>query len=221
MKYAALIFLIVSGCTRSLVYSPSMHAPAEPQKKNQTQLYGGVSMLAETRPHRVDRGVSAGLDGLIRFAISDRISIHVKAWQATEKLDDKERRGYAAGALIRLGDGSKPWNWGVTAQGGFVTYGSEIQGGGGSISGVFWAPKVMFIIPYAAFGPVWGRRNSNSDNEDKFEWGWGLIGNLGINTTFSKTLVINAEISAIKQYDKYDGYSRFLVAPSIGLSCNF
>lgn len=217
----SLLFLGIIGCTRSLVYSPSAHLPAEPSLKNDIQLYGGLSMLVETRPHRVNREISGGVDGLIRFGITDRIGIHMKGWQALEKLENKERRGYALGMLIRLGNSSNKWDWGISSQGGVATYGSDIEGTGISLSGVFWAPKVTIIRPYLAFGPIWGRRNSNSDNPDKFEKGWGIITNIGVNTTFSKLFVINGEISAIKQNNQYDSYSRFIISPSIGLSCNF
>jgi hypothetical protein len=209
----ALLLMCLTGCTRSMVFSPSLNLPSDPTK-NSLQLYGGASMLAETRPREVNRSASLGVDGFVRFGASDRVSLQVKSWEALRNVDEHRRTGISAGALVRLGNNSADWAWGLMTQGGFVFAGGGTEGGGIAMSGVLWMPRFLFLRPYSAFGLAWGQRNSE-------EWGWGLISNLGVNSIFLKHFTVNAEISPVYESNRYDRYRRLILSPSVGLSIQF
>lgn len=159
---------LLSSCASSLVYSPTLNLPPAPLKANEFQLSGNLLYLPETRPHRTSSETAFGYDGLIRYGISNRFSVHAKGWRTFEALDGDLRSGFAIGTLMRLSEDSKSWQYGVLGQGGFVLAGSSVEGGGGSITGLVWLPSIYKIKPNAALGFILGKRNANSNSSDQY-----------------------------------------------------
>lgn len=216
-----ILALCVTSCTSSLVYSPTINLPTEPLKQHQVEANGGILYLPETRPHRADRNMSFGFDGLLRYGLTDRVSLQAKGWRALKDLRGDSRSGFSLGSLVTLSAPSSTWQYGLIGQGGFVLWNSDIEGGGGSLSVVTWAPQFHSMKPYAGLGFIVGRRNSNSGNSDSFEWGWAITNNLGLNTTFSKHFGLNIELVTLYTKNEYDNYTKFLISPSLGLFAKF
>ncbi len=215
--------LLISACTSSLVYSPSVALPRKPLEKKEWQLSGGLDLLAETRPASFGRNTIIGAGGLVRYGISDYVSIHGKGW--TDILSDAAgtgRGGVTAGLHVKLQDPNADWRLALAPSATILIdnssfYGSwRIEGGGGAFTLTTWFPANGIFRPYAVIGPMIGVRDLQ-DNE----WGYGLIANLGSNFDLSDHFSINAELAGIIQRNQFDRITHGIIAPSIGLSVYF
>jgi hypothetical protein len=71
----ALILLSSCGCSKSLVYSPTLNLPSQPLKKHTFQIQGGAALLPEARPKVTSSEAAWGMEASIRYAVSDQLTL--------------------------------------------------------------------------------------------------------------------------------------------------
>lgn len=217
------ISLFIIGCTtQSLVYSPSINLPPEPLKKNQIQLLGGIGLLPEARPHEVGESTAIGGEATFRFAFSNHFVLQAKGWKDFSNNVDANRGGFSISSIITLNSHKSSYRIGIIPT---LAY---LHGGGGlgSPSGMgamlpvcLWFPKSKYASFYISLGPGFGAKYGFPIERN--EWGWGILLNMGTSLIASKNISFNFEVSGIKQINKYDEMTDFIIAPSFNLSLIF
>jgi len=206
--------LIVSGCTPSLVYSPSINLPPEPLNGGQFQITGGVGMLAEARPHRMDDEVASGQDLTLRYSPFDRFTLQIKGWKDISNNLGEQRSGLSYTNIILLNKINSKIRFGLVPTGAFLFVNNDLEGGGGAMQLAAWFPKYWLINPYVAFGAGFGIREITDTNN---QWGWGYIGNVGLATLIRNHITLNMEISGIKQVNEWENITHYILAPSFNV----
>lgn len=212
---ASIIFiLLISGCTPSLVYSPSINLPPEPLNGGQFQITGGVGMLAEARPHRMDAEIALGQDLTIRYSPFDRFTLQIKGWKDISNNLEDQRSGASYTNIILLNDINSTIRIGLVPTGAFLFVNNDLEGGGGAMQLAVWLPKYWLINSYIALGAGFGIREITDKNN---QWGWGYIGNVGIATLIGNHITLNLEISGIKQVNEWENITHYILAPSFNV----
>jgi hypothetical protein len=214
-----LIFLniLFCSCVPSLVYSPSLNLPAKPLIEDEVQILGGVGYLPETRPDRTDPKMIVGGEASLRYGISNSVTAQIKGWKDISHSISEIRYGFSISALTVL-NGSSDFRFGIFPTAAIVLAENDIEGGGGTIPFCLWYSKFYPLSFYSAFGPVIGIRDLTNN---KNEWGWGLIFNIGASMTIEDHFTFNLELAAIKQVSEYDGYKSYFLCPSLNIGYIF
>jgi len=113
--------LVLSSCTNSLVYSPSIQLPVAPLSRDGGQVMLGGEMLAETRPAVTSSSSVSGLNTLVRYAFSDKLMLQFKGWYALGE-SSSWRSGMSFSAIVPFGDiNSESARFGLLFSAGSVT----------------------------------------------------------------------------------------------------
>lgn len=215
--------LFLASCSSSSIYSPYMHAPAAPMHKDQGQIVGAAGLLPkahiENNPKEIS-GIAVGTFGgelALRYAFSSRLALQGKIWNDLRN-DNILLGGFSFSGIFRLDTAREGIRWALVPQFGMTYEDNSIEGKGLAISALVWFPKLGFAQPYAAFGPAVGTRYWDFTD---YQWGWGILANLGAGFELSKNFTATVEIAAAYQADQYEKKNFFLLAPSIGLSWSF
>ncbi len=216
-----LLFLALTGCVGSLVYSPSTLMPARPLKKDSGQILGGFVMLPETNPNAAKRNTAPGGEVLLRYAFTDRVTLQTKAWSDFSYGYKDWRSGCSLGGIVALGDSNDDYRLGLLPTVGAVLLRSSIEGGGSSLLAAFWLPHNPFFYPYLGAGPVVGFRNLSMDAGHRPEWGWGVLSTIGIALKPLPPLQITLEANGIIARDEYNQTNSSIISPSISFGMDF
>jgi len=217
LSASIIIIVLIAGCTRSLVYSPSMNLPPQPLKQKEAQVLGGVGFFPETRPHLVEHKSAFGTEGTFRLAFCDHITLQGKYWHdLSDNLDDN-RYGLSFSMIAAFAD-STSLRFGLIPTAAFASGNGDFQGGGGGMFLALWYSGFSPITIYGTLGPAFGIRVTD---EEESKWGWGLLINTGIAALIKKHLTINVELAGIKQENKYDHKTEYFLCPSINIGYLF
>lgn len=216
-----MLALLLLGCSRSLVYSPSLGLPVSPLKEKQIDLQAGAEMLPETRPEEIGgHYVTLGVSGRIAYGFSDRFSLAARGWTDFGDRQSSIRSGYAL-------DGFWACNLGAARQmiilprAGMLLNGNSIDAYGLSLAVVWQQAFGPNFSAYAGGGLAWGThyfsRGRNSNGVEKTQMGFGLMGHAGVAWALIGRLRLNAELHPIYQINTFDETQQLLLAPHIGM----
>ncbi len=207
----------ISGCASSLVYSPSIQLPVQPLKKDQGQAGFGMVLLPETRPSAVGQKTSIGGEGFLRYAFSNKFSLQGRYWHNLES--DNNLFGTSISGTYIFGDSSSSTHYGLTCATAALFSGSSVEGGGSSVIGSVWLPKLSADIrPFCSLGAIIGYRHLNTTPK---EWGAGLLLQGGLAWSLSQVWTLHFEGSFITQMNFYEDISHGIPSLSVATSITF
>ncbi len=223
LKEITLIMFIglLSSCSKSLVYSPSINLTNQPIKEKQIDLQGAFELLPEARPEELGGSpITAGVSGQISYGFTERFNLTLKGWGDISSREPSIRTGYSlTGQFIKLY--SEQNRLIILPRIGMALSGSDIAGYGLGLSTIYQSNINEKLSWYAGGGLIWGFRYLSKDfnraNEIKLPMGIGIMGNLGIGWQISKNFRLNCELNPIYQINTFDRNSQFLLSPSIGI----
>lgn len=192
--------LASAGCTPSLVYSPSINLPPEPLKEKQVQMFGGVVEMPEVRPQRAPEKTAKGMEFTARVGAADWLTLQAKFWKdISENFSDANRFGVSVSTIFAQTRDLAGFRVGVMPTATFLCAGDEWSGGGGTLPLCVWLPDLSVLHPYAAIGPGFGVYNTVDQ-----EYGFLIIENWGCAALLARHFTVNAEISLVNTFNKYD-----------------
>jgi hypothetical protein len=230
MKHVLLLLvpLLVTSCTRSLIYDPSLQLPSMPLKPGGLQVALGAAYLPETRPDTIGRMGVVGVTSQLRVGFSDYLTVGAKYWSAFSNLPDgttagdegRYYRGGLSGELaVRVSDSSATLKRSVIARSG-LAFGEgpnnyvQIDGGGVALQYALTArPGDMMLS--AAIGGIFGFHDFDSGED---QWGLGGIVNLGASYELFDGFDVVADLSALLYYDANQPKTVVTAAPAISIS---
>lgn len=212
MSFISIFF--ISGCTPSLVYDPSLNLPPEPLKGGEFHVTGGVVMLPEARPEHMKEKVALGHNFTIRYSPFDRFTLQVRGWKDRSHNLEEKRSGISYSNIILMNSENSIMRIGFIPTGAILFVDGNIEGGGGAAQLAFWLPSYRSINPYLALGAGFGIRDI-TDNKD--QWGWGHVVNIGISTKIIRYFTMNLEATGIKQVNEYEKVTHYIFAPSFNI----
>jgi len=215
--------IILTSCSGPQIYSPYLHATASPMQKDQGQLIGAAGLLPkthiDTEPGSISGSAVSRFGGelALRYAFTDRLTLQAKAWHDLSQAH-VSLGGFSFSGIYRFDTARGGLRWALVPQFGIVYDGNAIQGRGAAISALAWLPRFGPAQPYLAFGPMIGTRQWDFEN---YEWGWGLLGNIGAGFELPANFTATIEVATAFQADQYEKKNFFILAPSIGIGWRF
>ncbi|MBL7998346.1 MAG: hypothetical protein JNL32_06885 [Candidatus Kapabacteria bacterium] len=210
----AITSLLVSGCSNSLLFSPALNAPRTPLAKEQTQLFGGGTMLVETRRSNTTENALTriGADGGVRYAFTNVVTGQVRGW-----FGDSQRWGLSFSAWVALSSPSASHKICIVPAFGTAMIENRIEGNGIGASALYMYTKHELVTPYLALTPMYGWNSNDFLNGTKYGYGASLT----MGGTFNVTtwLSCNAEFNALTFYDRNSRSTEYVVSPSLMLQC--
>ena len=225
MKTKILSFLILiilgTSCSKSLVYSPAVNLPQKMLKEKEIDLSGGVELMPEARAEFLGgRPTTLGLNGQIRYALSDQFNMSFKGWIDVEGRGSSTRSGFSmAWQVIKPKDTKSRFIF--LPQFGMVLNGDNISGYGVSSSIIYHEEMSDRFSFYLGGGVLWGFRFFdklvNEEGETRWPMGFGLIGNTGVAFEIANGFRVNMEVAPIVQLNTFDKNYQVMLAPQIGV----
>lgn len=210
--------LVLAGCN-SVVYSPSIMAPAQPLQKEQ----GALGISADALP-TTGGSVQGGSNVMVRYAFSNRLTLQARSWATWNALQNLTISGASVEGFYMLNDTSASWRLGLIPRASVMLRGRSIDGRAASLSAIAWTPQVFFFKPYVALGGGIGdvvNTSATTEIGTQYDWGYAILGNLGVNVELSSAFSLNAELSGILQVNPGYGSSYWFVLPSGGVTWTF
>jgi len=213
---SSLALLGGSGCTPSLVYSPSVHLPPSPPKSHEVQASVGMGWLPEARPHAMSQKLQVGEEIFARYTPFSQFTMEIKGWREHTLVLDERRSGWAYTNIIMLTH-SSPIQVALIPTFGGVFLGKTLEGGGGILRVGIWWPKEI-VSPYSAVGVGVGINDIRGENN---KWGWAYVLTLGANYQLWSHLYISGEMSGIGQINKAERQTTLFLSPSLQVGVTF
>lgn len=226
MKNIIIILLIglLTSCSKSLVYSPSINLPNQPLKEKEIDIQGGVELLPETRPEELQGNLTTfGMSGQLSYGFTEKFNLSVKGWGDLEGRESTIRSGYSLnGQFIKPLDENEDNRIIFLPRIGIALNGNDIAGYGLGVSAIYQQTINEKLSWYGGAGLFWGFRylekELNLNNEEKMPAGFGVIGNVGIGWQLSNNIRLNCEISPIYQINTFDENSQLMFSPTFGIA---
>jgi len=216
-----MIIGLLTGCSKSLVYSPSINLTNQPIKEKEVDIQVSAELLPETRPEELQGNQTTfGLSGQLSYGFSDKFNLTVKGWGDAEGRGSLIRSGYSLnGQFIKtLSERNRII---LLPRIGIALNGNDIAGYGLGASMIYQNSINQKVSWYGGSGLLWGFRylekDTNSENEEKLPMGFGIVGNLGIGWQISNSIRLNCEANPAYQINTFDGNSQMLLSPTIGI----
>ena len=216
-----MIIGLLTSCSKSLVYSPSINLTNHPIQEKEIDLQGGVELLPEARPEELNGNQTTfGFSGQMSYGFSEKFNLTIKGWADIEGRESLIRSGYSlTGQFIKSLSERKRVI--LLPRIGIALNGNDITGYGLGTSMIYQNSINQKLSWYGGTGLLWGFRylekDTNNENEEKIPMGFGILGNLGIGWQLSNNIRLNCELSPIYQINTFDENSQFLLSPSIGI----
>lgn len=210
----AVTAIVCSCSTQSVIYSPAVNLTPEPIEQGQLQFMAGYGELPEARPHRMPDETAAAVEGTIRVGVMDWMALQLKGWWDVSDNAGVNRSGYSLAIPLTVMRDYKGFDFGILPTGVMLYDESDCLGGGGTVSACVWFPEVGIVHGYSAVGWGYGVHDAYDVGE---KWGWLVSGNIGAAVLLFDHLTINAELSAVRQYNNYDDRTDTFIVPSISI----
>jgi len=218
------IFLL-SSCSRSLVYSPSVNLPNKMLDEGGIDLSGGIELMPETRPDSlIGSPTTIGLNGQITYAIRDLAHFHIKGWVDIEQRENLTRSGFSMGWNF-IKERNSESRIVFIPKLGIAMSGDDTQGLGLKFSAIYHQELSEKLSFYIGGGLIWGARSGdkilNSEGIEKLPMGYGFIIHSGLAFEVVKGLRVNFELTPIFQINTFDKNQQLLLSPQIGIGYSF
>ena len=210
--------ILLSNCSTSLTYSPSLNLPNKPLEKGAVELQGSAELFPESRPEKVDNNVTFGLNGKLGYAFSDNFGVSVNGWLDAGNGSLDSRLGLAVNAQF-IKHRSPTSRFIILPRFGFVNFG---EGYGLSNSVIYHKEASEKLSWYSGLGVAWGYSQLSKISLSSFEpprypFGYLAMGHLGMGYSLNSSIRVNLELNPIYQVNPVDNQNHFFVAPSLGL----
>ena len=188
-RYSPLLFaasFFVVGCGQT--FNPYLMLPGAPLHQDEVQLQAGLAgmpSLSSWGP-----GVSAGEMALIRYGVSDRLSLQMSAW--TNSTPGISPVGFSLQGIELLSPREQPWRLALVPTLSVMNSGIQLNGWGTGLALATWTPTVLGAHPYWGIGALAG---AASNNNNGYDVGFGGSANAGFEYDLFKYLSLNAEFS--------------------------
>lgn len=213
------------GCSKSMLYSPSLNLSNKPLKEKELDLQGGVELMPEARTEILGGNkTTLGVSGQVGYGFSDKFSLGVKGWIDAQGREDAARFGVALqGVVTRMTGPAKRLL--LVPRIGLAFWGDQITGYGLGASAVFQKELSDQTAWHFGAGFAWGFRYLNEDinaaGENKIPMGLGLLGHIGFAWEFAPGLRLSVEATPLYQINTFDKNQQFIVSPQLGLGYTF
>jgi len=219
------VILLLSSCSKSLVYSPSINLPNEILEEGDIDLSGGVELMPETRPEALgDSPTTIGLVGQIKYGISDDIHFLMKGWIDIQGREEPTRSGFAFGGQFIMKRNVTSRFIFLPRLGGAMK-GDDMDGLGINLSVIYHEELSDKLSFYIGGGLLWGAHSSDkiltSEGEERLPMGYGFINHTGVAYEIVKGLRVNFELTPIFQINTFDKNQQMLLSPQIGIGYTF
>jgi hypothetical protein len=203
--------LLSAGCTPSGIYSPSVNLPPEPLKQKQVQVFAGVVEMPEVRPQKMPEKTARGIEATARLGATDWLTLQTKFWQdLSDNFSRETRYGVSVSTILAHTRDFGGTRIGVMPTAVFLCDEDEWLGVGGTLPLCAWLPDFSVLHPYAAIGPGMGFYDTKDD-----KWGWFMTENYGLAALLAKHFTVNAELSFMQTFNRYDKRNDSFVTWSI------
>ena len=216
-----LIILVFAGCSKSVVYSPSLTLPSSTLKEKAIDFSGGLELMPEVRPEELSgRSTTFGAQAQIVYGFGEKFSLGAKAWFDIEHRENMLRSGYSLNAYFtkELSETSRLI---YIPRAAMVLSSNDISGYGFELSSVYQKIFSDKISIYVGPGLIWGFRylekERNAAGIEKLPMGFAIKGNLGFSGDIGNALRVNCEVNPIYQINTFDDNQQFVLAPTIAL----
>jgi hypothetical protein len=199
----------LQSCRSSLLFSPTINAPSAPITSGQGQLYGGATMLVETRPQIVGQNNQIGSEVGVRYGFSNQVSAQAKWWNTLGGQLDVW--GASGSIQIQVSDETSKSRFAIQPAFGTVVSGNSIEGVGTMLSGIYWFDTKAMLSPYISISPMYGWRVGGSNREH----GVGSAGGVGVTYKLSRTFSINGELNGVVFHNFFDRITVGSLSPSL------
>jgi len=219
-----LLCLLYFSCSPSLVYSPTVYPVSKPLNKGNIQTGASLTMLAEARPDEIGHKTSEGGEAFFRLALSNTSTIQIKWWRdiSDHNFRDNSRSGISFSSIHKVIYHENSYYIGIMPQFALLFDNSNVEGGGGYFYFILSSSRNKLLNPYIAFSPLLGMRDIFSEEyNNRKQWGWGLMGNLGLIARLTKIIRLNIEVAGLYQINKFDRKTDSIFSPNIGISAVF
>lgn len=214
-----LLFLALTSCSQSLVYSPASHVAEKQLQAQQVDFSVGVGMLPETRPLKNLDDATFGGTAAIGYGFTDAFNLTLSGWNVLAK-HHANRGGMALSSRVHLAN-SAGYELFLYPRAALLFDGNEVNGYGVELPiNVLkaWSPAVY---SYAGVGIAYGtkafQKETNSKGESAMPHGYGIIGHVGIGWNITSQLRLTGEVNPIYQINGFDDTNNAVVVPSISV----
>ncbi len=223
-----LLALIITSCSSSLVYSPSLQLDKEQLDEGEVSVTGSVTMLPETRPTSLrdlrdleesPQKTSLGFDGRIGYGFSESFNLEGRFWIDMDRLSGK-RGGLALASAYYLNEDDR-LSYFLKPTIGIVIDNGQYEGLGYELPiGLVYDITDSFYN-YTSVGIAYGVRDGSVQQNGNREIGVGILGHIGFGYEFNDLACFKAELTPIQQLNFYDDTKYFIISGTLGLSLNF
>ena len=227
MKFYLFLMILIAfffNCSPSLVYSPTVYPASKPLDKGNIQAGASFSMLAEARPDEIGHKTSEGGEAFLRVALSNSSTVQIKWWRdiSDHNFQNNSRSGLSFSSIHKLVYQENSYYLAIMPQFALLFDNTDVEGGGGYFFLILSSAGKKLLNPYLAVTPLLGIRDIYPDEyNNRKQWGWGAMGNLGVTAQLTKIIRLNIEVAGIYQINKFDRRTDSIFSPNIGLSAIF
>ena len=217
----AFLLIVLTSCSSSMVYSPSINLPNEILKKNEFDFHGGFEAMPETRPEKLSGGdqTTLGIHGQVGYGYNDKFNMSIKGWMDLGDRENEIRYGISLNSQFVKAINDKKKIIVLPRVG--ASFGGIGIGYGLSNSFIFHHAINQKVGYYAGVGGAWGyeslHNQTNDNGERKVPMGFGILGNFGLSWEIQSGIRLNFEVSPIYQINTFDDVDQFIFSPQIGV----
>lgn len=217
--------VLITGCSSSLVFSPSVNLPVTTLKKGEFDVQASAEFFPETRPDNVGSKTSIGGHLLLGYGLSDKHSIHGKGW-----LDFDNKGMYATRSGFSINMVNQLWQFNTRTKLlllpkiGMVLDGKHRGGYGAELPVILHYHYQKNISVYSGFGFIYGLvdfEKKEIHNRSELQSGFGITHHLGTSIFLYRKLRLNAELTTLYQNNNFEDRSHLIFSPTIGIGFTF
>jgi hypothetical protein len=188
-RYSLLLFtatFFAVGCAQTI--NPYLMLPGAPLEQDEVQLQAGVAGMPAVSTFWP--GVNAGELVLIRYGVSDKLSLQMSTW--TNSTPGFSPVGFSLQGIALLSPRTQPWRFALVPTLSVMNSGIQLNGWGTGLALATWTPTVLGAHPYLGLGALAG---AASNNNNGYDVGFGGTADAGFEYDLFDHLSLSAECS--------------------------
>ncbi len=214
-----------TGCSYSMVYSPSVNLPAKTLNRGDIDVKGGLELFPETQPV-TNRYTAPGGQLTLGYGINDKTSVYAKGWlDFTGRGRYATRSGFSLNAVVTVKTFTDRMRLLLIPKVGMVLDGKYRAGYGADLPVILHYRINNNLGLYGGFGFLYGLHDFEKqlalDGQMRLQGGWAVSNHLGASMNVWKQLNVNAELTTLYQNNTYAQRTNWLFSPTIGIGYVF
>ncbi|MBK8564517.1 MAG: hypothetical protein IPN76_14580 [Saprospiraceae bacterium] len=214
--------ILLVGCSRSAIYSPSLLLGKSPLKAKEVDFQGNIELMPEARPQALGgKQTTVGVVGQFGYGFGERFGMSLKAWYDIEHREDRLRSGYSLCAQF-VKEKAPNSRLIFIPKIGITLWLEEVNGYGASTAVVYHQTIGDKIGCYGGLELAWGtneffKENSPALQKEVLPMGFAALAHLGVAGELLGRFRVNAELTPVYQFNYFDDNQQFMVSPTIGV----